>query len=429
MKFQPFIFIYCLFVYLPLIAQNDKEPIQAAILSPHNGEGYFFVRNKVYQYNAKTQKRKIRNLGSNAFRGVPTEVDAALVDPGTGKAYIFKGNTWYRFHTSQGKLEKRGLLGTGDFPGLEGPFHGAVRHGGSDRYAFFKGKTVFIYDPQAKKVVHSGPFGVGPLYTGVPTSPDAVVQWNTTQVYFLKGDHYHLFDFTKSRVVQIGVINRDSFKKLFPRIDAAFCHSGHPVSKYRGSKAFLGNSYYEAPDESGKSFFNTFATVRDPNILALSVMQNDKFFKQTTYGLDHFEGVLPKVDAALEHFVSDIPYFLKGSKFYRYNHHTRKVDDDGTLSQGWDGLPSDIDAAYSAKDGYHYFFKEDRYYRYNYNSKRLESRSGLRIKDTFRGVPNYLDAAIWTPKYIYFYKKRTEYVYDHAQKRVMKWNTIDKIAK
>ncbi|MEM6631861.1 MAG: hemopexin repeat-containing protein [Bacteroidota bacterium] len=423
MKIQSFILFFFLAVCLGLSAQNDKELIQAAILSPHNGQAYFFVGKKVYQYNPKNKSRKIRNLGLDAFRGIPTNVDAALVNPTTGKAFIFRGNKWYRFNTAQGKLEREGVIGSDGFKGLLGPFDGAVRHGTSNRYAFFKGNMVYIYDPTKDQVVYSDKLGENNVYKGAPTSSDAVIQWTNGKVYFFKGDHYHRYDpsGSKMRVDKVAVINRDGFQNLFPKVDAAFYYDAHTYDrwKYNGVMGFVGNSYYEAPDETG-----ILKSVDD--IKSLSGLQKSKFFKKTTFGIKHFEGVPSRVDAIVK--INETPHFIKGGTVYRYNRHTREIDWTGTLSQAWDGLPSNIDAAFSTKEG-RYFFKKDRYYYYNKKTRKLENRSGALIKNKFKGVPEYLDAATVSYKYVYFYKKRTEYVYDRRQRRVVKWNTIDKIAK
>ena len=62
------LFLITLFGY----AQNDIEQIKAVIVSPYNKNAYFFVgKNKVYQYNPKTKDRKIRKLGTDAFKGMP----------------------------------------------------------------------------------------------------------------------------------------------------------------------------------------------------------------------------------------------------------------------------------------------------------------------------------------------------------------------
>jgi len=409
MKIQPTILTILFLTGLFSFSQNnDIEKIQAAILSPHNNQTYFFVGKKVYQYDTKTRSRKIRNLGSDAFRGIPTHIDAALVNPITGKAFIFKGNSWYRFNLREGKKERQGILGSDGFKGITGPFNGAVQHGTSGQYAFFKGNKVYIYNPRTSKVQYSGIIGANNVYKGVPTNPDAVVQLDNGKIYFIKGDHYYRYDPKKLRVDVKRVIGRDGFY-LFPGVRAAM-----------SNRAFKKDYYWEQYNSNSGS----------PEVPAESIFEISKARskKKTKYGYKHYEGIPANVDAVLSHYSRRMPYFLKGSKYYRYNPKTRKVDQSGEIKTGWGGLPGNVNAAYSSNDGYHYFFKGERWYAYSYNTKKLRNPSGSFIKTGFKGVPNYLDAAIYAGDKIYFYKKNTEYVFDRRKRKVVAKNSIAKIA-
>ena len=312
----------------------------------------------------------------------------------------------------EGKMERRGIIGTDGFKGITGPFDGALKHGTSGNYAFFKGSKVYIYDPSAEKVVYSGTIGANKVYTGVPSNIDAVVPWHNGKIYFIKGDHYYRYDPSKLRVDSPKqVIGRVGFKNLFPGIDGA---------SERGA-AFQNNYYWEQQSSSSSSPAVPCFTV--------SCIGKSGNHKKTSYGYQHYEGVPPYIDAVLDHYNLGMPYFLKGSTYYRYNPKSRKVDQTGDIRKGWNGLPSPIDASYSSDDGYHYFFKGERWYAYDYSSKRLRNASGSIIKTSFTGVPNYVDAAIFRGKRIYFYKKNTEYVYDRGKRRVVAWNSIANISK
>ena len=416
-------------------AQNyDIENIRAAVLSPHNNQAYFFVgKNKVYQYDPKTRKRTIRPLGkgsNHAFNGLSTasNVDAAFVNPTTKKIFLFKGNNWHRYNMRDGKKERTGIIGSDGFKGLSGPFDGAIAHGTSGNYAFFKGSKVYIYNPKTDKVQYSGTIGANNVYKGVPLNIDGVIKWTNGKVYFFKGDYYYRYDSKKLMVDNSKqVTGRVGFKNLFPRIDAAFVQSSHPKIKYNGAKAFYKSIYYESPDEANINAISyLWENKHSGTQYSLSEVINNTFLTVTRFGNSHFEGVPPNVDAVLEHYETDLPYFLKDSKYYRYNPKTRKVDQIGDIKTVWKGLPTDIDAAFSDYDGHHYFFKKDRFWKYNYKTKRLDK--GNRIKSAFRGVPNFLDAAIVTRIRIYFYKKNTEYMYDRSKRKVVAWKSIAKIA-
>ena len=389
----------------------DIENIRAAVLSPHNGEAYFFVgKDKVYQYKPATQKKvAIRNLGSDAFKGIPKDIDAALVHPTTKKVFVFRGNNWYRYNMRDGKRERTGVIGSDGFKGITGPFDGAVAHGTSGNYAFFKGSEVFIYNPKTEKVQYSGRIGANNVYKGVPFNIDAVVQWNNGKLYFFKGDHYYRYDPKKLKIdAPRRVTGRDGFKKLFPSIDAALIN-----------RAFIKDYYWEQYDDNRGS----------PETPALSVYDilKSSAKKTTPYGYKHYEGVPKKLDAALFGSKKTMPYFLKGTKYYRYDPKTRKTKP-GDIKTLWKGIPTLVDAAYSDNSSHH-FFKDERWYAYDYKGKFLRPVSGAAIKNVFKGVPNYLDAAIFSDDKIYFYKKNTEYVYDRGKRKVIAWNSITKITK
>lgn len=398
---------------------NDIENIQAAFISPKNNKAYFFVgTKKVYQYEPRTQKRDwIRNLGTNAFKGVSgsSNVDAAVPIPNTKKVYLFKGNKYYIYDLNQSKVVSQGIVGYNEFKGLSGPFDAVTQHNKSISWAFFKGNKVYIYNRELKKVVLTENIGES-FYKGVPSNVDAAVYWTNGKIYFLKADHYYRYDFVKKKVDKKAVINRDGFLNLFPRIDAAL----------NIGAAFQKDYYWErASNDYEGGLFGLLPS--SPRVPFRSFSELNKGNRKTTkFGVKHFEGVLPHVDAALYHPTVKKPYFLKGSKFYRYNGKTRKVDQTGDIKTAWDGLSAPIDAAFYNKE-YCYFFKKDRFWKYNTKTKRLDS--GNWIKTVFRGVPNYLDAAILNGREIYFYKKRTEYVYDINKRKVVARNSIAKIAK
>ena len=431
--------IFILFAGLNGFAQSYQlEIIQAAIVSPHNGEAYFFIdKNKVHQYHPRTFRRSIRTLGSNAFRGVGTDVNAALADKSRGKVFIFKGSTFYEYNMAQGRVANSGTIGRDAFQGLPGgSINGAVHLHLTGNYAFFRLGTVYLYDPNTDKVIYSEDMGKNNLFACIPKYFDAVVRWTDDLYYFFQGEYYYRYNLATKTMENKAVINRDDFENLFPSIDAAFLQKGHPTSKYNGAKGFVGDRYYEAPNESNPIVFkNIFAPLPGFN-KSLSRVQKSQYFKNLRFGqgTDKFEDVPTKVDAVIEHAkYPNSVYFLKGDRYYLYNTQTRKVDKRGTLSQGWDGLSSDIDAAFSRKNSHgvsHYFFKDNTYSQYSADSKKIIIRDA-EIKLLFPGVPSHLDAAIWSPfspEEIFFYKRDKEIVFNFGRKQITAINTIRKIA-
>lgn len=396
------------------VTQNyDIENIRAVLRAPYNNSAYFFVgKDKVYKYNIGPKKREyIKTLGAKAFKGIrgSSQIDAALVPTHfKTKAYLFRGNKWYRYNLKEGKLGREGILGQDGFSGITGPINAVVNHGTSGNYAFFKGSKVYIYSPKAGKVTYSGNIGANNVYKGVPYNIDAAIQWTNGMVYFFKRDYYYRYNPSKLRVdAPKRVIGRVGFKGLFPSIDAAL---GYDIKAFKGQ-------YYAEREYNGSPPTPT---------ASLSVLNSSRY-KQTPFGYNHYEGVAHNVDAALKHYTSHVAYFLKDGTYYSYNSKERKVKT-GSIKTGWNGLPSNIDAAFSSDDGYHYFFKGEKWYAYDYHRKKLKNPSGSSIRTGFRGVPDFLDAATFGINKIYFYKKNTEYVYDRGKRKIVAWKSISNLA-
>jgi len=88
-----------------------------------------------------------------------------------------------------------------------------------------------------------------------------------------------------------------------------------------------------------------------------------------------------------------------------------KLTDDG-LAQGypkpisgtWSGLPGNVDAAFTYKNGKTYFFKDKKYWRYTGTT--MDDGYPKDIADGFAGIPDNVDAAlVWSGNgKIYFFK-------------------------
>lgn len=74
------------------------------------------------------------------------------------------------------------------------------------------------------------------------------------------------------------------------------------------------------------------------------------------------------------------------------------------IAQGWPNLPSNIDAAFTYKNGKTYFFKGSKYWRYD--NKKLDGDYPKSISDGFNGIPDNIQAAlVWSGNgKIYFFK-------------------------
>ncbi|XP_049802932.1 matrix metalloproteinase-24 isoform X2 [Schistocerca nitens] len=116
----------------------------------------------------------------------------------------------------------------------------------------------------------------------------------------------------------------------------------------------------------------------------------------------------------------DTHYVFKGDLYW-------KLTDDGVaagyprkISDSWQGLPGDIDAAFTYRNGKTYFFKGPHYWRYV--GKRMDGDYPKLISEGFTGIPDNIDAAVvWTGNgKIYFYKGTKFWKFDPAQRPPVK---------
>jgi matrix metalloproteinase-14 (membrane-inserted) len=72
--------------------------------------------------------------------------------------------------------------------------------------------------------------------------------------------------------------------------------------------------------------------------------------------------------------------------------------------QDWDGLPSNLDAAFTWTNGKTYFFRGTEYWRFT--EKKMDEGYPKSIRSGFDGIPSFVDAAfVWSGNgKIYFFK-------------------------
>ena len=113
-------------------------------------------------------------------------------------------------------------------------------------------------------------------------------------------------------------------------------------------------------------------------------------------------------------------YAFRGSDYWLLTEdsvasgYPRKISDD------WEGLPNNIDAAVTWKKlGHTFFFKGNQYWKFR--NKKVTGKQGdypKKISQAFRGIPNNVDSAfVWGGNgRIYFFKGRRYWKYDPQKK-------------
>ncbi len=74
------------------------------------------------------------------------------------------------------------------------------------------------------------------------------------------------------------------------------------------------------------------------------------------------------------------------------------------ISDKWINLPSNVDAAFAENEEKVFFFKGSQYWRYN--GTNMDRGYPKQISQGFRGIPDNIDAVMWLPnlKKVYFFK-------------------------
>ncbi|KAJ8978894.1 hypothetical protein NQ317_008873, partial [Molorchus minor] len=109
-------------------------------------------------------------------------------------------------------------------------------------------------------------------------------------------------------------------------------------------------------------------------------------------------------------------YVFKGQKYWRLTEESVAAGYPKLISEGWPGLPGNLDAAFTYKNGKTYFFKGSKYWR------KMDGVYPKEISEGFTGIPDDLDAAlVWSGNgKIYFYKGSKFWRFDPSQRPPVK---------
>lgn len=126
---------------------------------------------------------------------------------------------------------------------------------------------------------------------------------------------------------------------------------------------------------------------------------------------------ITKVDAAIHHPSTRTLFFFSGEVFYKVerNRHGEVGVMEGypkRISEGWDGLEGNLDAAFvnsSLKAAF--FFKGDRYWRYSFNTNKILSGYPM---PTPANIPRQLKAVMSSGKTTYFFGQNGGFKHDRT---------------
>ena len=136
---------------------------------------------------------------------------------------------------------------------------------------------------------------------------------------------------------------------------------------------------------NGRTYFFK-VSLKDSSAGASSnrIIQGSKYWRFTNFKADAeypkelsegFAGVPSNVDTAFVWSGNGKIYFFKGSKYWRFDP-TQKPPIKSTYPKdisNWEGLPNDLDAAFQFTNGYSYFFKNGLYWRFNDRSFKVHN--------------------------------------------------------
>ena len=138
----------------------------------------------------------------------------------------------------------------------------------------------------------------------------------------------------------------------------------------------------------------------------------------------HWRGVPEGIDEMLLWGHNWVTYFFKGKIYYRYDDYKDHVLTIWSISQGWPGVPDNIDAAFTHSDLKTYFFKDHLVYQYDNIADHVSQGYPKNISEVFPGVPNNIDTAFrwYYNGKSYFFKGKYFYIWeDYIVKATGPW--------
>lgn len=114
---------------------------------------------------------------------------------------------------------------------------------------------------------------------------------------------------------------------------------------------------------------------------------------------------LGSIDAAFT-YKNGKTYFFQGSKYWRYSGRQMDGDYPKDISDGFTGIPDNIDAALVwGGNGKIYFYKGTKFWRFDPLKRPPVKSTYPKLLSNWEGVPNSIDAALqYTNGYTYFFK-------------------------
>ena len=198
----------------------------------------------------------------------------------------------------------------------------------------------------------------------------------------------------------------------------------------KGIQALYGTNDSEFDDEEGApgetdicsdgGKIDTIFSTADGTFYAF---KNDQYYKLTTDNVakgyprkisDDWEGLPNNVDAAVTWPDNEYTYFFKGSKYWRFDQYRRASSGyPKSIKDYWQGIPDDVDAAFVwAPNGKIYFFKGSKYYRFDPLKKPPVSTAYPRHISNWE-LPSGISAAVqWRNKKTYFFYEDNYYRYN-----------------
>ena len=118
-----------------------------------------------------------------------------------------------------------------------------------------------------------------------------------------------------------------------------------------------------------------------------------------------WDGLPGNLDAAFT-WTNGKTYFFKRSLYWRYSNQTQDEGYPKLISKGFDGIPDNIDAAFVwSGNGKIYFFKGSDYWRFDPDQSPPVRSSYPRPISNWNGLPDNLDAALlYRNGFSYFFK-------------------------